>query len=88
MNKHGEMRIVLYPADDLLENFSCFVLWQLAAADYEVKQLAAVSVLHNHEKFLVSLDDLIFSVVEREWCGGDLPHRVGLRWGGELSLEF
>ena len=26
----------------------------------EVKQLAAVSVLHNHEKFLVSLDDLLF----------------------------
>lgn len=54
----------------------------------EVKKLAAVSVLHNHKKFLVSLNDLIFSVVEREWDGGDLPRRVGLRWGGELSLVF
>ncbi len=38
------MRIVLYPADNLLENFSCLVLWQLAAADYEVKQLAVRAV--------------------------------------------
>jgi hypothetical protein len=38
---NGEMPVregcVLYPADDLLENFSCLVLWKLAAADYKVK---------------------------------------------------
>ena len=45
---NGEMSMregfVLYPADDLLENFSCFVLWKLAAADYKVKQLAIRAV--------------------------------------------
>ena len=79
---------ILYACNQLRVDLRSLLLLEPCVSHDEVKQLAAVSVLHNHEKFLVSLDDLLFSVVEREWGGGDLPQRVGLRWGGELSLEF
>jgi hypothetical protein len=60
---------ILYACNQLRIDLRSLLLLEPCVSHDEVKQLAAVSVLHNHEKFLVSLDDLIFSVVEREWGG-------------------
>jgi hypothetical protein len=44
--------------DELSINFGCLLFLETGVSDDEIKQLATVSILHNHKQFLVSFYDL------------------------------
>ena len=78
---------ILDAADEFSINFGCLLFLETGVSDDEIKQLATVSILHNHKQFLVSFYDLQPKKVMLN-PRLDLPRRVGWRWGGELSWEF
>lgn len=50
---------ILDSCNNLLENGACLILWNFFRFDDIVEQLSRIHVLHDQEKLLGSLDDLI-----------------------------
>ena len=50
---------VLDATDEFIVEFRSLLLIQARISDNEIEQLATVGMLHNHEEFLLSLDNLL-----------------------------
>lgn len=64
---------VFNAADEFPKELRRLYLTESLVSDDEVKELASVGVLHDHEEFLLGFDDLQVRLA-------NLPRKAGSRW--------